>query len=73
MVNGIARHDKPSRAIRLQRVCNMTALSPATVWRKEKNDPAFPRSFKLSEKVRCWDENEVVAWIEAKKAERGAI
>ena len=71
MVNGIARHDKPSRAIRLQRVCNMTALSPATVWRKEKNDPAFPRSFKLSEKVTCWDENEVFAWIEAKKAARG--
>jgi predicted DNA-binding transcriptional regulator AlpA len=70
MLNDI-RQDTPSRPIRLPRVCELTASSPATVWRKKKNDPTFPRSFKLSEGITCWDENEVFAWIESKKAVRG--
>jgi len=58
------------RAIRLRAVCYLTAFSPATVWRKVKYDPAFPRPFKLSEKVTAWDEAEIRDWVDSKKAER---
>lgn len=56
------------RAIRLPRVCELTASSRATTWRRVQQDPTFPRPFKLSPGVTAWDEAEVVAWIEAKKA-----
>jgi predicted DNA-binding transcriptional regulator AlpA len=72
MLNSIAREVKPSRLIRLKRVCELTASSPASVWRIHKYDLTFPQSFKLSEGITCWDESEVLAWIEAKKAARVA-
>jgi predicted DNA-binding transcriptional regulator AlpA len=61
-----------SRAIRLPRVCDLTGASRATVWRKVKDDATFPKPFHLSTAITCWDEGEVLHWIESKKAERGA-
>jgi predicted DNA-binding transcriptional regulator AlpA len=59
-------------AIRLPRVCCHTDSSPATVWRWTKDDPTFPKPFRLSKGVTCWDEGEILDWIESKKAQRSA-
>jgi len=59
-----------SRIARLPRVCERTCASPATVWRWVKSDPTFPKPFRLSKGVTCWDEGEISTWIEAKKAQR---
>ena len=63
---------RPSRAIRLDRVCDLTGASRATVWRWVATDVRFPRPFHLSPAITCWDEAEVLAWIASKKALRGA-
>jgi predicted DNA-binding transcriptional regulator AlpA len=62
---------KSPRPIRLPRVCDHVCGSPATVWRWSKDDPSFPKPFRLSKGVTVWDEGEILAWIEAKKARRG--
>jgi len=65
-------HRERARAIRLQSVCYLTAFSRATVWRKAKYDPGFPRPFKLSQGVTVWDEAEILDWIESQKTEQRA-
>jgi predicted DNA-binding transcriptional regulator AlpA len=60
----------PGRAIRLPHVCSLTGASRATVWRWANDDVTFPKPFHLSPGITCWDEGEVVAWIDTKKAER---
>lgn len=59
-----------SRAVRLDRVCELSGASRATIWRWAKTDPHFPQPFHLSPAITCWDENEVVAWIYSKKSQR---
>lgn len=59
------------RAIRLPEVCHLTALSKASVWRMNKFDPTFPKSFSLSVGVTCWDEGEILSWLASKRATRG--
>jgi predicted DNA-binding transcriptional regulator AlpA len=61
----------PRRAIRLPRVREMTGASSSTVWRWAKNDPEFPKPFRVGRALTCWDECEVLRWIEGKKAARG--
>ena len=60
------------RAIRLPRVCDLTAQSGPTVWRRTRQDPSFPKPFSLSPNITVWDEAEVLAWLQAKKTRRGA-
>ncbi len=60
------------RAIRLPDVMRMTGASRPTIWRWVHTDPLFPKPFHLSPAITCWDEAEIVHWIEAKKAKRGA-
>lgn len=60
-----------TRAIRLTEVMRLTGASRPTIWRWTKSDPTFPRPFHLSKAITCWDEREVVSWIESKKARRG--
>jgi predicted DNA-binding transcriptional regulator AlpA len=62
----------PSRAIRIPKVCDLTGASRATVWRWVTRDHSFPKPFHLSSAITCWDEGEILDWIEAKKAARGA-
>ena len=62
----------PARAIRIPRVCDLTGLSRASVWRFARDDPDFPKPFRLSEAATAWDEPEVVNWIEARRAKRCA-
>jgi predicted DNA-binding transcriptional regulator AlpA len=68
----IILHSSPIRAVRMREVSNLTGFSPATVWRKVKQDPEFPRPYKLSPGVTVWDEAEILSWIVGKKSERGA-
>jgi predicted DNA-binding transcriptional regulator AlpA len=70
VIHSAVRNFAGGRAIRVARVCDLTGASRATVWRWVHDDVGFPRPFKLSERVTCWDEGEVLAWIEAKKAQR---
>jgi len=71
MQHGVRHQRIGNRAMRLPRVCELTCASPATVWRWAKSDPTFPKPFRLSKGVTCWDEGEISPWIEAKKAARG--
>lgn len=58
---------QPGRAIRIDRVCELTGVSRPTIWRLSKSDPTFPKPFKLSAAITCWDEGELLAWIAAKR------
>lgn len=59
-----------SRAIRLPEVMHLVGASRPTIWRWSKSDPSFPKPFHLSSSITCWDEGELVGWLERKKAER---
>ena len=59
-----------TRAIRLAEVVQLTGASRPTIWRWSKDDPTFPKPFKLSEAITCWDVSEICQWIERKKAAR---
>lgn len=59
--------EHPSRAIRLNEVCQMTGASRATVWRWVKDRANFPKPFKLSEAITVWDEVEIASWIRSQK------
>lgn len=62
-----------TRAIRLPRVCEITASSKATTWRRVQQDPSFPKPFSLSPGVTVWDESEILAWLESKKTASRAV
>lgn len=62
-----AHQNAPRRAIRLSEVCHLLGMSPATIWRRNRDDADFPKSFKLSAGVTVWDEKDVQRWLEAKK------
>lgn len=59
-----------TQAIRLPEVCERTGLAGPTIWRKIKQDPTFPRPFKLGANSTAWDAGEITAWLEAKKSSR---
>ena len=63
---------KIRKAVRLPGVRQMTGDSASTTWRRVREDASFPRPFKLSPGTTVWDADEVQAWLEAKKAARGA-
>jgi predicted DNA-binding transcriptional regulator AlpA len=62
-----------SRAIRLPEVCHLLGISRATVWRKAKTDPSFPKPFHLTPAIAVWDESQVLNWLEAKKAAHACV
>ena len=51
------------RLLRLPDVCEITGLSPTTVWRREK-DGQFPRRRRLGANIVAWRSDEIEAWIE---------
>lgn len=67
-----AKSQKPGRAIRLSGVIELTGISPATVWRLARNDPEFPKPFHLTPAITVWNQDEIIEWLEAKMAARGA-
>ena len=60
-------------AIRIKKVREMTGLSRATIYRIMEPRGDFPASFPLTNGTVGWDEDEVRAWIAARKerARRG--
>ena len=63
MTNILPNSVPPTRAIRLDRVCDLTGASRSTIWRRVLDDPDFPKPFKLSAGITVWDEGEVTAWL----------
>ena len=61
---------KISRALRLKELRALTNLSPATIWRRSKQDPTFPKPFSIGPNSTAWDEQEVMTWLENCKANR---
>jgi prophage regulatory protein len=59
---------KFTRAIKVGSVADLTGDSVSTVWRRTREDPTFPKPFKLSAQSTVWNEAEVRAWIDAKRA-----
>lgn len=57
-----------TRAIKVATVAALTGDSVTTVWRRAREDPTFPKPFKLSPQSTVWNEAEILAWIEAKRA-----
>jgi predicted DNA-binding transcriptional regulator AlpA len=71
-MNTVSEQVTTGRAVRLDRMCDLTGSLRASVWRRVKNDPSFPLRFRLSAGI-TWDEAEILAWIEAKKATGGDL
>ena len=53
---------KKTRLLRFPQVREMTGLSRTTVWRMER-DGKFPKHRKISARMVCWVEDEVLLWI----------
>lgn len=60
----------PDRFLRLPDVQSAVGLRRAMIYRTIA-EGRFPRPTKLG-RISAWSENEVLAWIEARKAERNA-
>ena len=60
----------PARAIRVARVCDLTGLSRASVWRFARDDPEFPKPFRISDATTAWHEPDILTWVETKRASR---
>lgn len=67
MIEHEASRKFKGRVLRINGVCELISCSPATIWRWVKNDPDFPKSFKLSPSLTVWDEAELLGWIDQKK------
>ncbi len=61
---------QPDRFLRLPDVQSTVGLRRAMIYRAIA-EGRFPRPSKLG-RISAWSENEVLAWIEARKAERAA-
>lgn len=57
------------KIIRDVRVSEKLDIGRATVWRKAKDDPEFPKPFKYSNNLTGWLESEVDDYIARKVAE----
>ncbi len=62
-------NNQGGRYLRVRGVCSKIGASRSHVWNLAKQDPAFPQPIRLSRGMTVWDEREVDAWIEGKRAE----
>ena len=56
------------RAIRIGEVSRKSGQSVPTIYRRLQDDPTFPKSFAIGPNIVAWDEAELDAWLEARKA-----
>lgn len=61
------KYDEP-RLIRLPEVLRRTGLSKSSIYRREA-EGTFCKRVKLGDRVTCYREDEVSAWVEARTAE----
>lgn len=55
--------------LRVPDVAAFLGCGVATVWRRTKDDPTFPRPIKLSERVTVWKLSEIEAWVESRRVQ----
>lgn len=48
-------------------VADKIGIGVSTVWKIHKDDPTFPRPFKISPQVTVWDEADIDNWLTCKK------
>lgn len=51
------------KALRLKAVASKLGVSTSAIWKWTKEDPQFPKPFKLSEKATAWAEHELDQWL----------
>lgn len=56
---------KERKLIRVNDVMTLTSLSRTRIWHLANNDEEFPKPIKLSPRVACFVEEEVLEWIES--------
>ena len=64
-------NSQSNRYLRLPEVINRTGLSKDSIYRLGKKG-TFPKPIKLGERASAWPECEVIAALDARKAERDA-
>lgn len=60
-----------TRLLRLPEVTRLTGYSRDSIYRLAR-EGKFPRRIELSDRASRWREDEILAWIEARTAERDA-
>lgn len=65
------RPQPPTRLLRLPEVVRLTGYSRDSIYRLGRRGQ-FPRRVQLSDRASRWREDELIAWIEARTAERDA-
>ena len=66
-----AHSEQPAgRFLTIAEVMMQVPFSRTTIWRWAK-EGKFPKSIPLGSRKSAWDENEIAAWKEARKGERG--
>lgn len=53
--------------LRVPDVAAFLGCGVATVWRRTKDDPTFPKPIKLSERVTVWKLSELEAWVDSRR------
>lgn len=68
----LTQYNTAHRVLRVRQACQVAQISPATFWRRVKNDPFFPKPFPLGAHSRAVgiDADEFDAWLMQCKAWR---
>lgn len=74
------RHHTPAKngaqqlreCLRVPDVAAFLGCGVATVWRRTKDDPTFPKPIKLSPRVTVWKLSELEDWITSRRVQGGA-
>jgi predicted DNA-binding transcriptional regulator AlpA len=59
-----------NNALRLKQFSKKISMSAASIWRRSKCDPTFPKPFKIGPNSTAWDSEEIDAWLESCKSNR---
>ena len=71
MTNKIERKEI-RECLRVPDVAAFLGCGVATVWRRTKDDPTFPKPIKLSPRVTVWRITELEDWITSRRVQGGA-
>lgn len=71
------RHHNPAKngaqqlreCLRVKGVAAYLGCGVATVWRRTKDDPTFPKPIKLSPRVTVWKLSEIEAWVQSRRVQ----
>jgi predicted DNA-binding transcriptional regulator AlpA len=59
--------NKAKEYIRAKKLAPQLDVSIPTVWRWSRENPDFPKPYRLSGRVTAWKISEIEAWAEAKR------